>query len=91
MTGSWMSTRWPIVALGASWRVDREPMTPSIAARPSRLWKCRRRGNHRPVSTAPWKSRTEREIPTFPQADDCRWVMRSTTNATENVTRAGDR
>ena len=33
-----------------------------------RLWKCRRRGNHRTISTAAWKSRTEREIPTFPQA-----------------------
>src|SRR5712691_10678833 len=27
----------------------------------------RRYGNHRTVSTAPWKSRTRREIPTFPQ------------------------
>ena len=35
--------------------------------KPTRLWKCRRYGNHRTVSTAPWKSRTEREIPTFPQ------------------------
>ncbi len=31
------------------------------------LWKCRRRGNQRAISTAAWESRTEREIPTFPQ------------------------
>ena len=33
-----------------------------------RLWKWRSYGNHRTISTGPWKSRTEREIPTFPQA-----------------------
>jgi hypothetical protein len=26
-------------------------------------------GNHRTISTGAWKSRTQREIPTFPQAD----------------------
>ena len=36
------------------------------ATRPSRrLWKCRRRGNHRPVSTAAWKSRTDARFPHF--------------------------
>lgn len=34
-----------------------------------RLWKCRSRGNHKTISTGPWKSRTKREISTFPQAD----------------------
>ena len=35
--------------------------------REDQLWKCRPYGNHRTVSTGTWKSRTEREIPTFPQ------------------------
>jgi hypothetical protein len=35
----------------------------------TRLWKCRSYGNHKTISTGAWKSRTEREIPTFPQAD----------------------
>jgi hypothetical protein len=39
--------------------------TPPSAA--PRLWKCRSRGNPKPISTGPWKSRTDREIPTFPQ------------------------
>ena len=30
------------------------------------LWKWRPGGNHKPVPTGTWKSRTEREIPTFP-------------------------
>ena len=34
-----------------------------------RLWKCRPCGKQKALSTATWKSRTEREIPTFPQAD----------------------
>jgi hypothetical protein len=34
-----------------------------------RLWKWRSDGNHKTISTGPWKSRTEREIPTFPQAN----------------------
>ena len=29
-------------------------------------WKCRARGHHHTMSTAAWKSRHEREIPTFP-------------------------
>ena len=32
-------------------------------------------GNHKTISTGPWKSRTEREIPTFPQADST-WLLR---------------
>jgi hypothetical protein len=32
-----------------------------------RLWKCQSYGNHKTISTGLWKSRTEREIPTFPQ------------------------
>jgi hypothetical protein len=36
--------------------------------RKMQLWKWRSYGNHRTISTRPWKSRTEREIPTFPQA-----------------------
>ena len=31
------------------------------------LWKCRSCGNHKSVPTGTWKSRTDREIPTFPQ------------------------
>jgi len=46
-------------------RATRSPVIRAPAG--NRLWKCRRYGNHRTVSTAPWKSRTEREIPTFPQ------------------------
>jgi hypothetical protein len=44
-----------------------------VSSRPDdgRLWKWRRRGNQKPISTAAWKSRTEREIPTFPQAACC--------------------
>ena len=41
---------------------------PSQLENQMRLWKCRSYGNHKPISTGPWKSRTEREIPTFPQA-----------------------
>jgi len=71
MRGIWISTPWSIVAPGAFWRVDPERLPPETRCRPRRLWKCRRRGNHKPVSTAPWKSREEREIPTFPRADSC--------------------
>ena len=46
-------------------RVTRSPLITVPTG--NRLWKCRRYGNHRTVSTAPWKSRTPREIPTFPQ------------------------
>ena len=81
MRGIQMLTAEPIVVPDASWRADRAPRwcngqrtprfdAPSLA-RPTdagRLWKCRGRGNHRPISTAAWKSREEREIPTFPQA-----------------------
>jgi hypothetical protein len=35
------------------------------------LWKWRRGGNQKPISTAAWKSRTEREIPTLPPAACC--------------------
>jgi hypothetical protein len=67
----------PIVAPAGAWRVDRRGRPGSLGGsvgeargrRPGPLWKCRGRGNHRPISTAAWKSRTEREIPTFPQAD----------------------
>ena len=45
----------------------RNPIALILAPTGNRLWKCRRYGNHRTVSTAPWKSRKEREIPTFPQ------------------------
>ena len=41
----------------------------------TRLWKCRAHGNHRTISTAAWKSRTDREIPTFPQP--IIWYVRS--------------
>ena len=38
-----------------------------------RLWKCHGCGNHKSISTAVWKSRTPREISTFPQAaSSCR-------------------
>ena len=36
--------------------------------------------NHKTISTGPWKSRTEREIPTFPQADSA-WFRRKKTKA----------
>jgi hypothetical protein len=39
-------------------------MTAKRAARPRRLWKCRSDGNHRPVSTTPWKSRADARFPT---------------------------
>ena len=51
-----------------------------------RLWKCRRHGNHKPVSTAPWKSRTDREIPTFPQADAC-WYLETKAEWNDAITR----
>ena len=57
----------PIVAPRASSSVDLAPISGERRTTGHRLWKCRRYGNHRTVSTAPWKSRTEREIPTFPQ------------------------
>ena len=44
----------------------------------SRLRTCRSYGTLRTISTGPWKSRTEREIPTFPQADSSFCVMRRT-------------
>ena len=44
----------------------------------TRLWKCRSYGNHKTISTRPWKSRREREIPTFPQADPSFFQMRRT-------------
>jgi hypothetical protein len=56
-----------------SWRLGHPTRSPETRiahdhrSPPDRLWKCRRDGNHRTVSTAPWKSRTAREIPTFPQ------------------------
>src|SRR5688572_16652347 len=34
-----------------------------------RLWKLRSYGNHKKIYKGPWKSRTAREIPTFPQAN----------------------
>ena len=37
---------------------------PSQLENQMRLWKCRSYGNHKTISTGPWKSRTEREIPT---------------------------
>ena len=55
------------VAPGASYAVALDPIDPEHASTAIRLWKCRPYGNHKTVSTAPWKSRTEREIPTFPQ------------------------
>ena len=57
-----------------------------------RLWKCRRYGNHRTVSTAPWKSRTTREIPTFPQPLPVvhdKTTKTNTTNSRRLHTRAG--
>jgi hypothetical protein len=58
----------PIVAPEASYAVEVRPSRRPIAHRhPNRLWKCQSHGNHRTISTGPWKSRTEREIPTFPQ------------------------
>jgi hypothetical protein len=36
------------------------------------------RGNHKTISTGAWKSRTEREIPTFPQARISLFQMRRT-------------
>jgi hypothetical protein len=33
----------------------------------TQLWKWRSYGNQKTISTGAWKSRTEREIPTFPQ------------------------
>jgi hypothetical protein len=39
----------------------------SLTTPETRLWKWRSRGNHRTISTGPWKSRTDREISTFPQ------------------------
>jgi hypothetical protein len=47
-----------------------------------RLWKWRRRGNHKSISTAAWKSRTEREIPTFPQAGRCCFLIEEETERT---------
>ncbi len=67
--GSQVPPQRTIVAPGASYAVARDPIAHDHVPTKPRLWKCRRYGNHRTVSTATWKSRTEREIPTFPQAD----------------------
>ena len=61
-TGAHRSADAPIYA-----RVARP--TDRLTGRAAQLWKWRPRGNHRTISTGAWKSRTEREIPTFPQAD----------------------
>ena len=65
--GSPIPPQEAIVAPGASYAVARHPIASDQVPTGKRLWKCRRYGNHRTVSTAPWKSRKEREIPTFPQ------------------------
>ena len=65
--GSQIPPQDAIVVPGASYAVARNAIARDHRAHGKRLWKCRRSGNHRTVSTAPWKSRTEREIPTFPQ------------------------
>ena len=57
----------PIAPPAAAGTVELRPARPFSLTRRPRLWKCRRRGNHRTISTAAWKSRTAREIPTFPQ------------------------
>ena len=49
-----------------------------------RLWKWRPCGNHKPISTAAWKSRTAREIPTFPQAACCCFLIEERTQTTRN-------
>jgi hypothetical protein len=38
-----------------------------MSAGVTQLWKWRSYGNQKTISTGAWKSRTEREIPTFPQ------------------------
>ena len=50
----------------------------------TRLWKWRAYGNHKTISTAAWKSRREREIPTFPQAASSCCVLKQST--TEHLT-----
>jgi hypothetical protein len=42
----------------------------------TRLWKWRAHGNHKTISTGAWKSRAEREIPTFPQAASSCFVLK---------------
>ncbi len=76
----------PRIVPGASYGLGYEPTTPESPSDRIRLWKCRRHGNHRPVSTAPWKSRTDREISTFPQADSC-WYSERKNGTKDAVTR----
>ena len=62
------ATRSPVIMASMGTGYGNAPWKPAMEMHHgNRLWKCRRYGNHRTVSTAPWKSSKEREIPTFPQ------------------------
>ena len=69
-TAPWKSrNRTPGPTIAGPARVTASPgfERDRVARRRKRLWKCRPYGNPKAVSTGTWKSRTEREIPTFPQ------------------------
>ena len=69
-TAPWKSrnrTRGPTIAGPARVTASQGFERDRVARRRKRLWKCRPYGNQKAVSTGTWKSRTEREIPTFPQ------------------------
>ena len=56
-----------ITAPGAAWPVELRRRSAVIGVRLPRPWKWQSYGNHKTISTGLWKSRTEREISTFPQ------------------------
>lgn len=62
--GSQVPTASACAAPGAGYAVELYAVPP-VPTGP-RPWKCRTYGNHKPISTGPWKSRIDREIPTFP-------------------------
>ena len=86
--GSQIPPQEAIVAPGASYAVARNRSPVIMAPTGNRLWKCRRYGNHRTVSTAPWKSRTrDSHIPTadhfcFPDDDDEQQEVRQASRMT---------
>jgi hypothetical protein len=57
------------IAIGArGWIPSHRHLGSNRHDQETRLWKWCAHGTHRTIPTGAWKSRTEREIPTFPQA-----------------------